>query len=218
MIKYKVARNPTFFGQNRKEDFKTFISKPKKVRVKDLPPHPLKNIVGVGDYRLEERVQAPVVETGTSTTYEFSIYGEGNISGIEKPPVKSDERFEFYDPNVRQEINRQKNRVTGTKSFNYFMIPKEPGDHKLKDYFRWVFFNPKTAKYDTLQSAISLHVTGESRKNEDIESNDLGNFYDQINAADNTLQASANNHWEKWMFNGLVVLLLGAAVWLAIKK
>ncbi|HRG10756.1 MAG TPA: hypothetical protein PLJ08_19425, partial [Cyclobacteriaceae bacterium] len=28
MIKYKVAKNPSFFGQNRQEDFKTFYSKP----------------------------------------------------------------------------------------------------------------------------------------------------------------------------------------------
>ncbi|PZR31900.1 MAG: hypothetical protein DI538_20305, partial [Azospira oryzae] len=38
MIKFKVAKNPSFFGQNRKEDYKTFQSKPKTVRVKELPP------------------------------------------------------------------------------------------------------------------------------------------------------------------------------------
>jgi len=218
MIKYKVARNPTFFGTNRKEDFKLFTSKPKRVKVKDLPPHPLKNMVGVGDYRLEENIRNADLETGTSTAYEFSIYGEGNISSIEKPPVVSDDKFEFYEPNVRQEINRQKNRVTGTKSFNYFMIPKEPGDYKLGDYFRWVFFNPKSARYDTLKSKITLHVTGESKKNEVIESNDLGAFYDRISSSDNTLQATTNHHWERWAFHGLVVLLLGAAALLAFKK
>ena len=29
MIKYKVAKNPSFFGQNRKEDFKKFYTKSK---------------------------------------------------------------------------------------------------------------------------------------------------------------------------------------------
>jgi hypothetical protein len=55
MIKFKVAKNPSFFGQNRQEDFKTFYSKPRTVRVKDLPPHPLRDAVAVGDYRLEEK-------------------------------------------------------------------------------------------------------------------------------------------------------------------
>ena len=48
MIKYKVAKNPSFFGQNRKEDFKTFNSKPRTVRVRELPLHPLKDVVAVG--------------------------------------------------------------------------------------------------------------------------------------------------------------------------
>ena len=34
MIKFKVAKNPSFFGQNRQEDFKTFNSKTKVVGVK----------------------------------------------------------------------------------------------------------------------------------------------------------------------------------------
>ncbi len=41
MIKYKVAKNPSFFGQNRQEDFKTFYSREKTVTVNELPPHPL---------------------------------------------------------------------------------------------------------------------------------------------------------------------------------
>lgn len=55
MIKYKVAKNPSFFGQNRQEDFKTFYSREKKVIVNELPPHPLRDQVAVGDYLLDER-------------------------------------------------------------------------------------------------------------------------------------------------------------------
>ncbi len=190
MIKYKVAKNPSFFGQNRKEDFKKFFTKPKTVRVKELPPHPMKDAVAVGDYRLDERIRSTDLQTGQSAGYNFNVFGEGNVSAIERPPVKSDEMFEFYEPNVRQDITRQNNRVTGTKSFAYFMIPKEPGKYKLADYFQWVFFNPRTSKYDTLRSQLTLYVTGESKKNEAILSNDLGNFYDKIGATDNTLQVN----------------------------
>ena len=84
--------------------------------------------------------------------------------------------FEFYEPNVRQDINRQNNRVTGTKSFDYFMIPKEPGKYKMSDYFQWVFFNPRAKKYDTLKSQLTLNVFGESKKNEAIQASDRGKF------------------------------------------
>jgi hypothetical protein len=218
MIKYKVAKNPSFFGQNRKEDFKKFFTKPKTVRVKQLPPHPMKDAVAVGDYRLEERIRSTDLQTGQSAGYNFNVFGEGNVSAIERPPVKSDEKFEFYEPNVRQDITRQNNRVTGTKSFAYFMIPKEPGKYKLADYFQWVFFNPRTSKYDTLRSQLTLYVTGESKKNESILSNDLGNFYDKIGATDNTLQVIEDRRWQKWAFNGFIFVVLGASVYLVFKK
>lgn len=218
MIKYKVAKNPSFFGQNRKEDFKTFYSKPKKVKVKELPPHPLRDVVAVGNYQLYEHMPVTDLETGKSASYVFNIYGEGNISAIQRPNVKSDEHFEFYDPNVRQEIKRENGRVTGTKSFNYFLIPKEPGQYKLKDYFQWVFFNPEKKQYDTLRSKLTVRVTGESKKNETIQANDSGTFYDRIETADNTLQTAGDTDWQKTAINIFILLSLGASVYLVLKK
>jgi hypothetical protein len=218
MIKYKVAKNPSFFGQNRKEDFKTFYTKAKRVTVKELPPHPLKNAVAVGDYKLDERIRSKDLETGRSAAYNFNIYGEGNISAISKPNVRSDESLEFYEPNVRQDINRQNNRVTGTKSFDYFMIPKEPGKYKLGDYFQWVFFNPREKKYDTLKSKLIVNVSGESKKNEAIQSTDVGNFYDKIEIADNSLKTVKNDNWQSWAFNSFILVMLAASAYLVLRK
>ncbi|MBT1702980.1 BatD family protein [Chryseosolibacter indicus] len=218
MIKYKVARNPSFFGQNRKEDFKKFHSKPKTVIVKELPPHPLRDVVAVGDYKLTESMPSTKLETGKSAAYTFSVYGEGNISAIEKPLVQDNDNFEFYDPNVRQDINRDNGRVTGTKSFNYFLIPNEPGEFKLGDHFQWVFFNTTKRKYDTLRSKITVHVSGESRKNEAIQSTDLGSFYDRIDTANNTLQALEDKSWMKVAFNAFILVVLGASAYLVFKK
>src|SRR5690606_9085337 len=117
MIKYKVAKNPSFFGQNRKEDYKTFYSKAKKVTVKELPAHPLRDVVSVGNYKLSEIMPSTDISTGKSASYAFNIYGEGNISAIQKPAMRNDGKFEFYEPNVRMDIKREGSRVTGTKSF-----------------------------------------------------------------------------------------------------
>src|SRR6478736_3170385 len=218
MIKFKVAKNPSFFGQNRQEDFKKFYSKAKTIHVKELPPHPLRDAVSVGDYRLDERIATNKPNTGQSVSYEFNIYGEGNISSIEKPVVKRDNAFDFYEPNVKQNINRENTRVTGAKSFSYFMIPKEPGTYKLGDYIQWVFFNPNTKKYDTLKSKQMLTVTGESQTNQSIESNDTGAFYDRIDSTDNTLRSTAKNDWAKLSINLFILLMLGGSAYLVFKK
>jgi hypothetical protein len=98
------------------------------------------------------------------------------------------------------------------------MIPKEPGKYKLGDYFQWVFFNPKTASYDTLKSKLTVNVTGESKKNEAILANDGGNFYNKIASLDNRLVVASNSNWTKWAFNGFILVMLGASVYLVIKK
>lgn len=212
MIKYKVAKNPSFFGRNRQEDFKTFYSKTKTVKVKPLPPHPLKDMVAVGDYLLDERVSSNELETGQSFSYEFNVYGEGNISSVQEPLVDGGETFDFYDPNMTQDINRRNGRVTGSKSFSYFGIPKEPGEYDLGDYFKWIFFNPKTGKYDTLKSHKVVHVIGESKKNESIQSTDLGNFYDRIAFEDNKLSSLGSFEWVKIFANILILgMLIGSA-------
>ncbi|MEM7297577.1 MAG: BatD family protein, partial [Bacteroidota bacterium] len=176
MIKYKVAKNPSFFGRNRQEDYETFYSREKVVKVKELPPHPLKDVVAVGNYRLEEMLSEEGIETGQSFNYGFDIKGEGNISAIEAPVPPEGEVFDFYAPNVKQNVNRAQGRVRGTKGYDFYGIPNEPGKYNLGDYFSWTFFNPTTEKYDTLKSELILNVTGESRKNLSIASNDLGDF------------------------------------------
>jgi hypothetical protein len=214
MIKYKVARNPSFFGQNRQEDFKTFYSAEKTVKVKDLPPHPLREGVAVGDFRLNETVEPESLQTGESATYEFSVYGTGNIASVGRPQQFPNPDVEIYEPNVRQTVRRENGRVSGIKTFSYFVIPREPGALDLSNYFQWVYFNTSKNSYDTLRPSARLAVGGVSKKNEVIEATDLGSFYDRIYQADNTLRAVGEPGWIKIGINLFIFVLLGASVYL----
>ena len=218
MIKYKVAKNPSFFGRSRQEDFKTYYTKPKMILVKNLPPHPLRDEVSVGNYRLKEEISSELVNTGTSFSYAFTVFGEGNISAINRPFTEPNRIMEFYPPNIRQNINRGNNRVTGNKTFNYYIIPNEPGDYDLSDFFEWVFFNPVSESYDTLRSEITVNVTGESKRNNQILSNDMGSFYDQIEIESNQLKAMHKDEWLKTFANLFILVMLGASIYLIFKK
>jgi hypothetical protein len=218
MIKYKVAKNPSFFGRSRVEDFKTFYTNPKTVYVKNLPPHPLREEVSVGNYHMKEEISSESVNTGNSFSYTFTVFGEGNISAIKRPETESDKVFEFYPPNIRQNINRGNNRVTGNKTFNYYIISNEPGEYKLGELFEWVFFNPESENYDTLQSEITINVSGESKRNNQILSNDMGSFYDQIEIENNQLKALYKDEWIKTFANLFILVMLGAAIYLVFKK
>jgi hypothetical protein len=218
MIKLKMARTPSYFRPNSQESFKTYHSKPVVVTVKDLPPHPLKNSVAVGEFRLDERILETDLRTGQSAAYEFNIHGEGNIAAIQKPEMKAGSAFEVYDPSSRQEISKSRNRIVGKKSFRYFMIPKEPGRFSLKPYFQWVYFSPERKRYDTLRSNLTVFVTGESKKNEVIDSQDPGTFYERIGTASNALKPSGNGSPMKWIFRGFLLIMVGASVFLLFRK
>jgi len=218
MVKYKVAKNPTFFGRNRKGELITFTSQPKSVTVKDLPPHPLKDRVAVGVYHLEESINGKKVETGSSFNYTFAIAGEGNISAISTPEIVQSKNFDFYPPNVRQDINRSSGRITGSKSFEYYAIPNEPGVYNLRDYVFWVYFNPVKHRYDTLRSDIRIEVTGESKTNQSIASTDVGSFYEVIQAKSNVLKSRDSSGAVKIFANIFIFLMLALAFLILIKK
>ncbi len=218
MIKYKVARNPSFFGRNRLEDFKTFYTKPKNVIVMQLPPFPGRDAVAVGNYRLSEKVESEKLTTGQSFNYEFTILGEGNIAAINEPVTGSGSIFQIYPPNVRQNINRSGDKVTGNKTFSYYIIPNEPGDFNLGNYFSWIFFNPVKKQYDTLRSELTVTVSGESKKNEQISANDVGSFYDQIEIESNVLANLQEHHWVRYAINLFIVIMLGVSIYIIFKK
>ena len=218
MIKYKVAKNPTFFGNNKIEDYKTFYTKEKTVMVKPLPPFPLRDQVAVGNYRLREKLGSGNQETGQSFEYDFIIEGEGNIAGIDQPPVKSGDVFQVYPPDMKQNINRSGDHVTGTKSFEYYIIPNEPGQYDLGRFFYWIFFNTARNRYDTLRSQLAVNVTGESRKNEKISDNDVGTFYDQTEIEDNQLASLHGHDWIRYVTNVFIVIMIGISIYVIFKS
>lgn len=213
MIKYRVAKNPTFFGANRQEDFKTFYSAPKTITVKPLPAHPLKNEVAVGQFQLRENFKDIEVETGQGFDYSFGITGVGNINAINAPKLISSQNFNTYDPNVRQQINRGYGRVSGIKEFNYYITINEAADVTLDKHFEWIYFDPQRAVYDTLKPQAKVRVVGESKVNQAISSQRLGGIYDRIGTEDNQF---LNEEYKYYFTTAINLLLLASVVFLAV--
>ena len=218
MIKYKQAKNYTFFGQNRKEAYKIYKSKPIEIIVNDLPDHPLKEEVSVGNFRLSEQISSEDLQTGVSFDYVFSIFGEGNISAISAPINGEGREFEIYPPNIQQDIRRSNGLVRGQKRFDYYILPNEPGEYNLEDYFKWIYFNTKTETYDTLSSELVVNVIGESKKNSEILSTDLGTFYETIGIEDNTLESRFEANWVRILINLILVTVLGTFLFFLFRK
>ncbi len=213
MIKYRVAKNPSLFGANRQEDFKTFYSTPKVITVKPLPPHPLKNEVAVGQFQLRENINTLEVETGKGFSYNFGISGIGNINSLNAPKRLPGTNLNAFDPNVRQQINRGNGLVSGIKEFDYFITLNEAGEYNLNQYFEWIYFDPAREVYDTLRPAAKILVSGESKINEALSGQRLGGIYDRIETESNQF---LNEQYKYYFTTAINVLLLAALAVLAV--
>ena len=83
---------------------------------------------------------------------------------------------------------------------------------------QWIFFNPRSEKYDTLRSDKIIRVEGENMSNANIDNSDLGNFYSQIDLANNELISIEENNLLKWLANISIFLMLVIIVTLTFKK
>ena len=219
MIKYKISKQTDFFGRRHKaKDFKIYTTRKRTVRVKELPPHPLKDAVSVGNYNFKEKISTKELRTGESFNYEFSILGEGNISAINQPKIPQDDNFEFYSPSIQQNINRANGSITGAKQFRYYAIPNEPGEYDFGERLQWIYFNTKREEYDTLKSQVRVVVTGESKRNDAILANDLGSFYNIIQTEDNTLTPVNKKDWRQLWLNLFILIIVVSTTWLLFKK
>lgn len=213
MIKYKVAKNPSLFGANRQEDFKTFYSSPKVITVKPLPPHPLKSEVPVGIFQLRENITTVEAKTGEGFNYNFGIAGIGNINSLAAPKRLPGANLNTFDPNVRQQINRGYGQISGIKEFDYFVTLNEAGEYPLVNYFSWIYFDPEREVYDTLKPQALIRVSGESKINEALSGQRLGGIYDKIATESNQF---LNQRYKYYFTNAINILLLGALIVLAV--
>ncbi|WP_033316711.1 BatD family protein [Pontibacter roseus] len=206
MIKYKVAVNPTL-AEDRQEGFKTFFARERVIPVKELPPHPLRDVVPVGQYTLQERLSPKSVAVNKSFSYQFQVQGEGNLAAIMPPAPVTTGILDFYPPDLRQDLTRRAGRVEGSKTFTYTGLGRTAGDYPLGDVFQWVYFNPVTATYDTLRSTLAVSITGEADADALVLSRDLGPFYKIIANEDHTL-VSLHQEADIRRYTNIILLVL----------
>ncbi|MCS6968942.1 MAG: BatD family protein [Cytophagales bacterium] len=184
-------------GNYGREEVRNYASKPLKIKVKPLPPHPLVEKIAVGRFKLEEKISKPHLQTGQSTSFEFQITGEGNVAFLREPDIRHTPHLEIYPPNVQQQIQHAYDRVTGSKKFTYLIIPKEPGTYPLANFFQWIFFNLDKSNYDTLKPKTILQAEGESLADKAIDNISGSAFYDYLYTMDNQLYRLDSADWWK---------------------
>ncbi|MFD1142330.1 BatD family protein [Larkinella insperata] len=186
LLQYRPAAKP---GGERKKEIVSYVTSPLAIMVNPLPPHPLRDQVAVGQYRLLENILRKNPAVGQSVQYNFRITGEGNIASLAAPTVTDSTTFDIFPPSAKESIKRSGGTVSGYKNFSYALVPRQNGKFPLASYFQWIYFNLKQQRYDTLRSAITLRVGGTALPEGDTVQISLpGSIYTGIEQTDSSRQ------------------------------
>jgi hypothetical protein len=219
MIKYKIAQNPSLLTQNRLPEYKTYTAQSREVTVQPLPPHPLRDQVAVGVFRLEDQLSRSTISLNQNLVYEFKISGEGNIRSLQAPQnIGVSSELEIYSPEIRQNQQIAQGRLTGHKTFRYFIVGRESGEYPLRELFQWVYFNPATARYDTLRPIVRVRVRGKEDENSLIRAQDVGDFYNIAAKESNELISLDQFKEVRFYTNVVLAVMLGVSLFIFIRK
>ncbi len=131
---------------------KRMVSKPLKIRIKDLPANAPASFNGaVGRFNMEVSADKPELKTNEAVTLKVRISGSGNIRLIEAPKIQFPSGFETFDPKVNESISTTSEGAKGFKAIDYVAIPRTPGNYSI-ERVEFSYFDPVQEKYVTLKS------------------------------------------------------------------
>lgn len=136
-----------FFGGASYEDIPVTVnSRPQVVEVLPLPeegkPAGFNGAVGVFSMRTE--ISRTTLKANEAFNIKLTISGRGNLRLLSPPQLSLPETFETYDPRVTE--------GSGSKTFDYLVIPRREGEYRLDD-IAFSYFNLDTKKYVTTASS-----------------------------------------------------------------
>ncbi|MFQ5631847.1 MAG: BatD family protein, partial [bacterium] len=146
-----------FFGRNVAH---RIASDPVEIDVLPLPldGQPPDFAGAVGKFNISARVDRKESKTNEAITLKVTLAGEGNIKTLPQPAIDFPTVFEVYDPKVTQKVDRANNRVSGSKTYEYVVIPRRAGAYDIPS-FRFTYFDPRQKQYKTVATKpITLNI------------------------------------------------------------
>lgn len=148
--------NPGFFSSGTPVRIQSNAT---ALEVMELPPGKAADFIGaVGQLRME--MEAPATEVKANEAIDLSIRftGKANLKLIDAPKLNLPPDFETYDPKIVDRISVNGSGMSGSREFQYLLIPRHPGSFDL-GALTFSYFDPASATYKQLSTApLSFEV------------------------------------------------------------
>lgn len=139
----------------------TVLSEPVTIEVLPLPagrPEPFSGVVGSLD--LVATLDRDTVMSNDAVTLTIVAAGEGNLRAVPPPELELPDDFEVFPPEVSGSVTPSGDGLAGSRTFEYVMIPRAPGNRTIPAVTMG-YFDPATGEYRTATTGeVPLVVTG----------------------------------------------------------
>ncbi len=151
--------NDPFFGNTVNKEYTT-RSNSLKIKVKPLPENPPTSFNGaVGKYNLDVWLDKNETKANEPVTLKIKITGKGNLKLLEPIKLNFPVDFESYEPKTSDNINQKSSTISGSRTFEYLLIPRRQGNYTIPA-INFTFFDVELKKYQTLTTPeMKLVVT-----------------------------------------------------------
>ncbi len=113
---------------------------------------------GVGEFQLSARLTKDTINANEAVSLEVSISGSGNLNLVEAPKITFPADFEVYDTKINDNTSKSGRGTSGTKVFEYPLIPRGAGVFEVGPVV-FSYFDIGAKKYKTLTSEkLTLRV------------------------------------------------------------
>jgi hypothetical protein len=135
-------------------------ARPVEIEVLPLPEagKPANFSGAVGNFSLTASVDRAQVKTNEAITLKVSARGAGNIKVLPQPQIDLPADFEIYDPKVSEKIDYSNDQISGSKTWEFVIVPRFQGSHEIKPV-TLSYFEPRAKAYRVASTApIALTV------------------------------------------------------------
>jgi len=114
----------------------------------------------VGDLDLTTRLDRDSVAANEAVTFKVRVSGTGNLKAVAPPELEFPPTVEAFPPEVSDEFHTTSRGVTGTRTYEYVLIPRAPGTLKVPG-IDMGYYDAAEGKYSVASAGpLDLVVTG----------------------------------------------------------
>lgn len=217
--------NDPFFGMGTQDVKLNLVTETVRIHVKDLPSGAPEGFSGaVGNFKLEAFLDKPSTKTNDPVTLKVKISGSGNLKLLEPPMLNFPADIESYDPKTSDNISVASAGVSGSRTYEYLLVPRHAGEFKIPPVV-FSFFSLDKKEFVALSGPeMLLSVAKGDETAETIQISGISKDEVELLGKDIRYIKTGNPHWKVkegyFLWSGLFWLwgtlpLLGFVIFLA---